>query len=50
MSGALTLSKIINSPYTLNGLTTNTNYGIQINATNGSNTSGYLTGVLFKTL
>jgi hypothetical protein len=50
LSGALTISGIINSPYNLTGLSTNTNYGVQMNATNGVNKSEYSPGVLFKTL
>ena len=50
LSGALTISGIINSPYTLNNLITNTNYGVQMNATNGIISSEYSPGVLFKTL
>jgi hypothetical protein len=50
LSGALTISGIINSPYSLNNLTTNTNYGVSMAATNGTNTSEYSPGVLFKTL
>ena len=50
LSGALTISGILSSPYSLTGLTTNTNYGVQMNATNGTNSSEYSPGVLFKSL
>ena len=50
LSGAITISGIIDSPYKLNNLITNTNYGISMASTNGTNTSEYSPGVLFKTL
>jgi len=50
LSGTLTISGIINLPYTLNNLISNTNYSISMAATNGNYTSEYSPNVLFKTL
>jgi hypothetical protein len=50
LSGVLTISGIISSPYTLNNLITNTSYYVSMAATNGTNTSEYSPNVLFRTL